>query len=268
MELPRFEKDVSSKEVAQALGDAGCAVIEQLVDDELMDRVASEVEPFVESTPFGVDDFMGKKTRRTGSLIARSSSFHELALHPVVVDAVKDVICETASSMQIHLTQIIDISPDSQAQLVHRDQWAWDFFPFPSEWEVEVSTMWALTDFTEENGATRVIPGSHLWEDKLRPSYEETIPAEMPRGSVLLYAGSTYHGGGANKADTRRTGVNVDYSASFLRQEENQYLACPPDVAATLDPDLAKMIGYSRGSYALGYFGDLQDPMEAVNVYK
>ena len=90
----------------------------------------------------------------------------------------------------------------------------------------------------------------------------------MPRGSVLLYTGSLYHGGGRNVTDTSRTGVNVDYSASFLRQEENQYLACPPEIAASIDPDLAKLIGYSRGSYALGYFGDLQDPMEAVEIFK
>ena len=268
MELPRFGKDASSKEVAQALDSAGCAVIEELADEELMDKVGSELEPFVQSTPYGHDSFVGEKTRRTGSLIARSPSFHELASHPTVANAAKDVICKTASTMQIHLTQIIDIGPKSDAQIIHRDQWAWDFFPFPSEWEVEVSTMWALTHFTEENGATRVIPGSHLWEDKLRPSYEETIPAVMRRGSVLLYTGSTYHGGGKNTTDARRTGVNVDYAASFLRQEENQYLACPPEVAATLDPDLAKLIGYSRGSYALGYFGDMQDPMEAVNAYK
>ena len=268
MEIPRFENDASSEDVAQALNDAGCAVIEQLAPDDLMDQVGSELEPFVELTPMGLDDFTGKQTRRTGSLIARSRSFHKLATHPTVTDAAKDIICKTATSMQIHLTQIIDIGPSAKAQPVHRDQWAWDFFPFPEAWEVEVSTMWALTDFTEENGATRVIPGSHLWEDKLRPTHEVTSPAIMKRGSVLLYAGSTYHGGGENKTDARRIGVNVDYSASFLRQEENQYLACPPEVAATLDPDLAKMIGYSRGSYALGYFGDLQDPMEAVMAHK
>lgn len=75
-------------------------------------------------------------------------------------------------------------------------------------------------------------------------------------------------GGGENSTAESRTGVNVDYSASFLRQEENQYLACPPDVAARIDPDLAKLIGYSRGSYALGYFGDLQDPIEALDTFK
>ncbi len=268
MELPRYGRNASSEDVAQALRDAGCVVIEQLVSEELMEQVGSELEPFIHKTPFGLDSFTGEKTKRTGSLIARSNSFHELASHPTVVGSAKDVICQTASSMQIHLTQIIDLCPGAEAQPIHRDQWAWDFFPFPSDWEVEVSTMWALTDFTEENGATRIIPGSHLWEDKLQPTYEETVPAIMSCGSVLLYTGSVYHGGGKNITDDRRTGVNIDYSASFLRQEENQYLACPPEIAATIDPDLAKLIGYSRGSYALGYFGDTQDPMEALKAFK
>ena len=268
MELPRLEKSSSSSEVAQALKEAGCVVIEHLVSEEVMSQIGLEIRPFIDSTPFGPDSFTGKKTKRAGSLIARSNSFHELASHPTVVGAARDVICQTATTIQIHLTQVIEIGPGSDAQPIHRDQWAWDSFPFPQDWEVEVSTMWALTHFTEENGATRVIPGSHLWKDELRPSFEETIPAIMPSGSVLLYTGSLYHGGGKNLTADSRTGVNVDYSASFLRQEENQYLACPPEVAAQIDPDLAKLIGYSTGSYALGYFGDLQDPMEALDTFK
>jgi ectoine hydroxylase-related dioxygenase (phytanoyl-CoA dioxygenase family) len=125
--------------------------------------------------------------------------------------------------------------------------------------------MWALDDFTEENGATRVIPGSHRWADKLRPSGEQTVPAEMAKGSVLFYVGSLYHGGGANRTAVPRRGINVGYTLSWLRQEENQYLACPPDVARTLPVELAKLIGYRRGAYALGYVGDLQDPMEILH---
>jgi ectoine hydroxylase-related dioxygenase (phytanoyl-CoA dioxygenase family) len=268
MEIPRFGHNVSSEEVAEALCTAGCAVVEQLINNDHMDQIAAEMEPFIAATAFGLDSFTGKKTRRTGSLIARSRSTHELASHPVITEATKSIICERATTMQLHLTQIIDLEPGAEPQPIHRDQWAWDFFPFPEGWEVEISTIWALTDFTKENGATRVIPGSHLWEDKLRLSHDKTIPAEMPRGSILLYAGSTYHGGGGNNSDARRTGINIDYAASFLRQEENQYLACPPEIAATIDPELAKLMGYSTGSYSLGYYGDTQDPIEALKVNK
>ena len=87
----------------------------------------------------------------------------------------------------------------------------------------------------------------------------------MPRGSVLLYVGSLYHGGGANSSEASRRGINVGYTLSWLRQEENQYLACPPEVARDLPEEVARLAGYRRGAYALGYYGDLRDPIEAVH---
>ena len=109
------------------------------------------------------------------------------------------------------------------------------------------------------------MPGSHRWDDKLKLSPDDTVPAEMAKGSVLLYVGSLYHGGGANRSDGQRLGINVGYTLSWLRQEENQYLACPPEVARTLPVELARLMGYQRGAYALGYVGDLQDPLEVLH---
>jgi ectoine hydroxylase-related dioxygenase (phytanoyl-CoA dioxygenase family) len=182
-----------------------------------------------------------------------------------VLGALDRVLGDHATSYQLHLTQVIEIGAGEPAQLVHRDQWAFDFFSFPAGFEVECHTMWAMHDFTDENGATRVIPGSNKWEDKLRPLNDETVPAEMPKGSVLLYLGSLYHGGGANRSAKPRRGINVGYTLSWLRQEENQYLACPPDVARELPEPLARLAGYQRGAYALGYYGDLRDPLEALH---
>ncbi len=197
-------------------------------------------------------------------MLARSREFAELAAHPTVVATLDRVLGDHATSYQLHLTQVIEIGPGEPAQLVHRDQWAFDFFPFPAGFEVECHTMWAMSDFTEENGGTRVIPGSHRFEDKLRPSVEETVGVEMPKGSVLFYLGSLYHGGGANRSAHARRGINVGYTLSWLRQEENQYLACPPDIARTLPENVARLAGYQRGAYALGYYGDLRDPYDAV----
>jgi ectoine hydroxylase-related dioxygenase (phytanoyl-CoA dioxygenase family) len=134
--------------------------------------------------------------------------------------------------------------------------------------DVQCNTMWALTDFTEENGATRVIPGSNRWADKLRPAYEDTEPAEMRAGSVLLYTGSVYHGGGANRSDHVRKGINITYCLGWRRLEENQYLAVPQDVARTLDEELLRLMGYGRGAYALGYVGDLKDPLDTLLGYR
>jgi Phytanoyl-CoA dioxygenase (PhyH) len=264
-EVRVLDAGASADDLAAVLAEDGCVTVAELVGPQVMDAIHDEMASFIEATPLGPDDFSGHRTRRTGSMIARSPSFRPLAKHPLVLGTLDRVLGDHATSYQLHLTQVIDIGPGEPGQLVHRDQWAFDFFPFPAGYEVECHVMWAMTDFTEANGATRVIPGSHQWEDKLRPQYEETVPAEMPKGSVFVYVGSVYHGGGANQSRERRLGINVGYTLSWLRQEENQYLACPPDIARTIDEDLAKLIGYRRGAYVLGYFGDLQDPMEAVH---
>ena len=116
----------------------------------------------------------------------------------------------------------------------------------------------------EENGATRVVVGSNAREDKLSYGPDDTEPAEMARGSVLFYSGSVYHGGGANRSAVTRIGLNITYNVAWLRQEENQYLSVPREVAATLPVDLLRLMGYDRGAYALGYIDDLRDPIEAV----
>jgi ectoine hydroxylase-related dioxygenase (phytanoyl-CoA dioxygenase family) len=264
-EVPRLDTAASVDAVEAALREFGCAVVERLAPVEQLDRIESELESHLLATAPGGDDFTGHNTRRTGALLARSPGFRDLAAHPLVLGALDRVLGDHATSYQLHLTQVIEIGPGEPAQLVHRDQWAFDFFPFPPGFEVECHTMWAMNDFTDENGATRVIPGSHRWEDKLRPTTDQTVPAEMPKGSVLLYLGSLYHGGGANRSAHARRGINVGYTLSWLRQEENQYLACPPEVARELPEALARLAGYQRGAYALGYYGDLRDPLEVLH---
>ena len=121
-----------------------------------------------------------------------------------------------------------------------------------------------MTDFTEENGATRVIPGSNRFNDKLQFNENDTEPAEMTKGSVLFYNGSVYHGGGANRSNSTRIGININYSLSWLRQKENQYLALPLEPPALFPLDLLRLLGYQRGAFALGYVDDLRDPIEVV----
>jgi len=217
----------------------------------------------VAATPVGPDAFSGRHTRRTGGLVARSETFRDVVRHPVVLDAVKGVLSE-ATSFHLHLTQVIAIGPGEPPQQIHRDQWAFDFFPFPSGYEVQCNTIWAMTDFTEANGATRVIPGSHRLEDRRQFEVEDTEPAEMAAGSCLFYTGALYHGAGANVSDGVRYGLNVTYAVSWLRQEENQYLSCPFEIARALPDDLLKLMGYARGAYALGYVDDLRDPLDAL----
>lgn len=263
MPIEHLAADVEPERIAEVLRRDACVVVDRLASPELLDRIDSEMAPWIDATNPGADDFGGTRTRRTGALIARSPASRALVQHPAVLGAVGELLSH-ATNFQLHLTQIIAIGPGETAQTIHRDQWAFDFFPFPKGYEVQCNTLWALTDFDERNGATRVIPGSHRFDDKLRFTPVDTEPAEMERGSVLLYTGALYHGGGANRSERVRIGLNITYVVGWLRQEENQYLSVPPDTARELPEDLLRLMGYARGAYALGYIDDTRDPIEAL----
>jgi len=263
MNLEHLNTSVEPKVIAEIVRRDGAAIIDDLLSREEADALEAELMPFIQATSVGRDEFSGRNTRRTGALVARSAKARELVMHPLILGTAGDLLSH-ATSFQLHLTQVISIGPGEPGQTIHRDQWAFDFFPFPKDYEVQFNTIWALTDFTEENGATRVIPGSNHFDDRLRFKEADTVPAEMRRGSVLCYNGSVYHGGGANRSGATRIGVNITYNLSWLRQEENQYLAVPANIARTLPVELLKLIGYRRGAYSLGYVGDLKEPIEIV----
>jgi hypothetical protein len=261
--ITHLSNQVSPDEVAAVIGSDGAVIVDAVAKDRLLLEIESELRPYLDATPNGPDDFSGDRTRRTGSLIARSPGCRELVMHPLALGTARTFLGH-ATTLQLHLTQAIAIGPGETPQPIHRDQWAFDFFPFPAGYEVQCNTIWALTDFTEENGATRVVLGSNLREDRLSFGPDDTEPAVMARGSVLFYSGSVYHGGGANNSDATRIGLNITYNVGWLRQEENQYLTVPREVAETLPVDLLRVMGYDRGAYALGYIDDLRDPIEAV----
>ena len=263
MAIIHVEPDTDAELILDVLRRDGAVVIDRLADHATIDGVLAEMEPYIDATPTGSDDFSGRRTRRTGALVARSATGRQLVQHPLVLD-VTGRLLDRAMSYQLHLTQIIAIGPGEPAQPIHRDQWAFDFFPFPADHHVQCNTIWALTDFDEQNGATRIIPGSQGWPDDQGHTHDETVAAEMSKGSCLLYTGKVYHGGGANDSDATRIGLNITYVVGWLRQEENQYLSVPLDVAATLDDDLLRLMGYRIGAYALGYIDDVRDPLQAV----
>jgi ectoine hydroxylase-related dioxygenase (phytanoyl-CoA dioxygenase family) len=263
MPIPRLTAATTGADVAAALAAEGCAIVERVVPPALLAQAKTELQPYLDATPAGSDDFAGRRTHRTGGLVARSATCRKLIMHPLVLDAVGATLAH-ASSFRLHLTQVIAIGPGEPAQQIHRDQWAFDFFPFPADYEVQCNTIWAMTDFTDANGGTRLVPGSHRFEDRLEMTAERTVAAEMPAGSVLFYTGKLYHGSGGNRSDGVRTGLNITYAVSWLRQEENQYLSVPADIARTLPEPLLRVMGYARGAYALGYVDDLRDPLEAL----
>ncbi len=185
-----------------------------------------------------------------------------LIQHPLVLAACAGLM-KKASSFQLQLTQIISVFPDSPAQKLHQDETIWDFFPFPLDYHPQCSLLWAMTDYTAENGATRIVP--HSQDQKGRKyGYEESLPAVMKRGSALFYTGKVFHGAGHNRSDQVRMALNMTYCAGWLRQEENQYLTTPIEVARTLPDDLLKLMGYQMGCLGMGYVRDFEDPLVTV----
>ncbi len=265
LELAYFDADAEDEEILSALREDGACVLVDVMGENLKSRVSEELQPFVEATPTGRDDFTGRLTGRTGALVARSEASRELVMHPTLTGLAQQFLGPYTDKIQLHLTQVINIQPGQGAQPRHRDRLAWGGY-VPPEIEPQFNTMWALTDFTEENGATRVVPGSVKWPTERRATDEETIQAVMKAGSVLLYSGSVIHGGGQNLSDSDRTGINITYCLGWLRTEENQYLSCPPSVAKNLDPDLQEMLGYTMGTYALGYFSDPEGVTEVNDL--
>ena len=259
--VPRFLASCTAEEVSTALLEHGVVIVERLLDDAVCDRLADELDPWIEQTPVGADAFSGVRTRRTGGLLTKCPTSVDLVAHPLLLEVVDRSLWPKKSTFQLHLTQSIAIGADSPAQVLHRDHWCFDFFPFSRDVDVEVSTIWALSDFTEANGATRVVPDSHRTPDDHLYADHESVPAEMPRGSVVIYLGSTVHGGGANRTETTRVGVNIDYVLGFLRQEENQYLTYSLDDVRTLPARVQRLLGYEPGAYALGYVDGGRSPM-------
>lgn len=253
--MPKLETlpaTASTEEILHVLKRDGALILTGVLTPEDLAQVRAETMPYIDATPNGADDFVGHNTTRTGALVARSAKCRELASHPKIVSAAETFLKPFCERIQLHLTQVIRIRPGQTAQPVHRDRWAWG--THLKDIEPQFNTIWAISDFTKENGATQVCPGSLDWPDDYQAKDEEIGYAEMPAGSVLVYSGGVFHGGGANVSNGDRVGINITYTLGWLRQEENQYLSCPPEIAKTLSPDLQALIGYSMGGYALGYY--------------
>jgi ectoine hydroxylase-related dioxygenase (phytanoyl-CoA dioxygenase family) len=262
MGLNHFAADSDPAVVAAHLRTYGYAIVDGVADESTLTALDRQVLPFVERSAHGRDVYDGRFTRRTGALVERCPAARELVAHPTVLAVVGSFLSHV-TAIQLHLTQLISIEPGESAQKLHRDQMAFDFYPFPPSYHVQCNTMWALTDFTAENGATHIVAGSSTVSDAAVASLPEH-QAEMRRGSVLFYDGKVVHGGGANRSTGVRRGVNITYAVGWVRQEENQFLACSPEVARTLDDDLLRLMGYQQGGFALGYVGDQLDPLAAL----
>lgn len=248
-------KDTESiQNILHALETDGVVIVDSLLSESTTDKITDELRPYLDACPDGINDFSGESTKRVGALMARSVTCRDLALDPLINILCSKFLEDFTVGYQLNFTQAIEISPSETIQPLHRDRGVWGGY-LDRKIETQFSTIWAMTDFTEENGATRVVPGSHKWAKDREPTEREIVFAEMPAGSVLLYGGSILHGGGSNSTNSEsRLAVLIHYTLSWLRQEENQYLSCPPEIAAELSVELRNLMGYSLASPILGFF--------------
>ncbi len=263
-ELKTLPADTAVTQILGALAQDGAVIVSGLMSEALADQIHGEVIDYVEATPLG-NGFLGNRTTRTGALTARSEGCRALILNPTVMESVRAFLEPFCDQIQLHLTQVIRIRPGQEKQMLHRDRQAWGEL-IPPTIEPQLNTLWALTEFTEENGATQVIPGSHRWDYARKPHPDQACSATMSRGSVLIYSGSVVHGGGANVSTSDRMGINITYSLAWLRQEENQFLSCPPELAKTMAPELQELLGYTMGSVACGYFSEPKPAGQAREI--
>ncbi len=241
----------------------GYTIVEHAIEPDLVDELSEDLvrlERVYDVTP-SPNSFEGAKTVRIYNLLAFGECYERIPVHPNVLPIVEGVLdrgCLVSSLSSIA------ICPGEVAQPIHADD---QLIPLAKPHAPTVcNTMWALTDFTEANGATRVIPGSHLADHS--PDYGrpyESVAAEMPRGSVLVWHGSLWHGGGANSTDDRRVGIAMNYCAGWIRQQENQQLGIPREIAARFSPRLRELCGYGVYNGLIGHI-DKHSPAEMLDA--
>jgi len=256
--VPRFDAGADPVAVAECLKEKGFAVVEACVSEELADRVAGELRPHFDT--LGTQDqgdFNGYTTLRVYQILARSRSSAELIGHDMVLGVADSILLPHCINYRIGSCSGIEIWPGEAAQRLHRDDSIYPMHFAGVEWQI--SALWALTDFTAENGATHVLPGSHAGSLRVDTAKEgDTVQAAMLKGSLLLYLGSTYHGGGANEAAEPRMGLVNTYSVGWLRQEENQYLSIPREVMDSYPKRIRELMGYQPHGPILGTWGEYE----------
>jgi len=262
--VPRFATPAAADAVAAALRDCGAVIVEGLVAPSQADHVAADLRPHFDAVGFDdVGSFNGYKTKRVYEVLARSPASAELIAPPQLLDIIDGVLLPFCQNYRIGSCSAVEILPGEEAQVLHRDDGVYPL-RLPGV-ELQVSVLWALTDFTELNGGTRVVPGScgnsaarlEVPRSSRGSGFTQpdTLAAVMPKGSALLYLGSTHHSGGANRSDEPRMGLVNTYALGWLRQEENHLLAIPRHLARGLPPRVRELMGYSNHGNALGLAG-------------
>lgn len=243
-DIDRFDAPTEPERLLESLQRDGAVILQGVLDPALCQTIAAEFRPHFDGEgERQMSDFNGYRTLRLSSVLARSPASQSLFVNPTTIALADACLLPNCINYRIGSATAIEIWPGETEQQLHRDAHCYSI-EIPGV-ELQISALWALNDFTAENGPTRVVPGSHHWPTGRFPDDGDPIAdAVMPAGSVLFYMGNTFHGGGANRAKKPRMALINTYSLGWLRQEENMYLALPRAVADALPDALRKLIGY------------------------
>jgi ectoine hydroxylase-related dioxygenase (phytanoyl-CoA dioxygenase family) len=239
----------------------GYTIVENAIEPELIDALNDALQGLereLDARP-AMNPFEGHRTVRIYNLLARGAVFAKVPVHASVLPIVEGVL---DAGCLISSLSSIAIDPGEIAQPIHADDMV---IPLDKPHRpIVCNSMWALTDFTAANGATRLAPGSHLKQNPTYGATYDTIAAEMPKGSVLIWEGALWHGGGANTTGERRTGIAMNYCAGFIRQQENQQLGLAPELVKTFPPRLQELVGYGVYQGLIGHI-DKHSPAQLLN---
>lgn len=279
-DLTRLPGAASLDQVIAVIERDGGVIVEDFLPPAIIAELKKDLLPKMQACSVGRDNFSGFKTRRMSALFAKSRRVADVATHPLFLGAAEHLVNrpvvygsgEHARSVRPGLriggTQMIQIGPGEGAQPLHRDHWA---MLWRSDYgrQVRVQIMLAVSDFTEENGATQVVPGSHMWSEERVADPSEAVPAAMMSGSALLFVGSTHHGGGTNRTAAQyRTGLTMGLDSAAVRQEENMYLALSPDVVKGYPEQIQRLLGWSyMPETYMGWVeidGEMADPIRLL----
>lgn len=253
--------------IADTLARDGVVIIERLVPDRVLDQVLTELGPELEGSEIGGGEFFGGTSKRVSAIMARSATAAGIVGHPLLLEVMEEVLSPLSLTQQLQTAAVLQVWRGGAPQPLHRDEGV--YYPFlqrtPGRPEHLLTVMTALSDFTAENGATRIIPRSHAWSPDRDGREDETVQAVMPRGSVALWYGSILHGMAVNRTDAPRTGFVFGYSLGWLRQEENHYLSVPPDAAHRLPYRVQQLLGYEQHGPLLGWSHD-RDPANQLQA--
>jgi ectoine hydroxylase-related dioxygenase (phytanoyl-CoA dioxygenase family) len=250
--LQRVDSSVDAQRMAQILDEDGALIVTDALTPRQLRQINGEVDDLMQATAPGLRHpttdyyvgFYGARTIRRDGLPAISATFVELMDDSFLTRVADELLLPNCSDYLLNTGQLIQIGPGETAQLLHRDENAWRYLKPPKPL-LEVEAMYALTDFTIENGCTQVVPGSHKWDLEREAQPHEIQRAEMEAGSALLYLGTTMHGGGANTTtDAWRRGMFFGFVVGWLRTEENTFLTVPIEQVKQMPTRVQELLGY------------------------